>query len=655
MKTKITEKISPIIDFLKKQKLLSSLIICLSIFMVYFAISGFNIISGNDDYVVFKLINYGNIGISCLGFFFTGFISLIQPLFGNLNSYMIVQELICFISLLIINYVFLSALKGRTGLFFAIVFDIVYFSFIPLNILYSYTAIIACTAGLALLVYASMFEKRKKLRIIQEVLSFLLIITGSQIRFAPFAAVGAVFFAFAVSVLLASFIKNKKGNTVKKSDGLIIKKYLKTGLLVVIAAIIALGADVASTAVKHTLKGYDEMDEYYTALSAINDYDDTNFFMDKDFYKSIGIMSISDYSVLRHWFIDEDFYTVDKLRAIAENSQKNNTLSNKKSIFESVLNPISNGFSEAVNNGIIFGIGFVLSVLVFSIVVSSILLPSRRSSILRLGSFVVLWCFLFVVAKGFNVENMLIIPLVALTIYISFRYDNYIYLINLAISLAVIVLYCYMMTYRLYLHVTTAFALPAFVFMVLALGTAVPIKVEEKKKLSVAPIRVTALLLVACSVVSAVILFLDQPFTQTTAQNISLKQYINDNPDKIFLINQITIAKDYYEPFVLSEEPTNIMNYGLWLGKSGYMKNTRERNGIKHVFKDSINSNVVIPLFEPRDVNGVIASKYSGELSEYYNNHYAQKGETISLKFIERVGDYSIYKIVSEKNEKEKQ
>ncbi len=655
MKELIKTKTAPIIRFLKKQKLISSLIICFVFFMIYFAVCGFNIISGNDDYCVFKVLYFGDVGIPCIGWFFTAFISLIQPFFGNLNSYMIIQEIICLGSLLTINYVFLSFLKGRNSLLLTVSFDIVCFSFIPFNILYSYTAIISCAAGLALLIYASVRESRKKFRVIQEVIAFLLIITGSQIRFAPLEALGAVFFAFALCALLVSFLRNRKNNSVGKALKKPFGKYLKTGVLIILAAAIALGAEVASNAIKHTSESYNETEDYYSALSAVNDYDDTSFYMDKEFYKSIGIKSISDYSVLRHWFIDEDFYTSDRLKTIADNSRKNNTLSNQKGIFESVFTPITTAFSEGWNSGVILIVAFGLIIFIFTIVVLCIFLDKSRAALMRFGSFVILWTFFFIVAKGFNVESMLAVPLAAITVYISFRYDNYMYLRALAVTLAVVGLYFYMITMRLYLHVTAAFLIPAFVLIVLSFEDSAAKSSDKKSPRSAAPVCVTASLLIVCSIVTAVVLFMDQPFAPTAKENAALKQYINENNDKTFLINQIATAKDYYEPFVLSEEPKNIVNYGLWLGKSGYMKSTRERNGIKNVYKDSIDSNVLIPLFEPKDKNGIVVSQYSKELGDYYSNHYAEKGETISLKFVERVKNYSIYKVVSEKTEKQKE
>lgn len=136
MKFKAFSKPSPIIGFLNKQKLIPSLMLCFAIFMIYFAVSGFNIISGNDDYCVYRVLFFGDVGVPCIGWFFTAFISLIQPLFGNLNSYYIVQKIICLGSLLAINFVFLSLLTGKRSILLTVSFDIIFYSFIPINILY---------------------------------------------------------------------------------------------------------------------------------------------------------------------------------------------------------------------------------------------------------------------------------------------------------------------------------------------------------------------------------------------------------------------------------------------------------------------------------------------------------------------------------------
>lgn len=644
--------ISSIIYFLKKQKLLSSLLFCTTLFMIFIAISGFNIISGNDDYCVFKLIYFGDVAVPCVGLFFTSFISLIQPLFGNLNSYMIVQEFLCLSSALIINYVFLSTLKGKSALLLTLAFDIIYFSFIPLNILYSYTAIVSCTAGLALLVFASMFESRKCFRIVQEIIAFLMIIIGSQVRFPPFEAIGAVFAAFAAGVVLASFIKNKKHGTVKNAISVTVKKYLKTFVLIVIVAVFAFGADIASTALKHTVKGYDEIDEYYTALSAVNDHDTSSYYYEKEFFKSIGIPSSSGMILLKHWFIDEDFFTVDKLNTISEHSLATSNLGKPSGgILSYITNPIAKAFTNHLRDGSIFIMAFVLIILAFIVVVLCIMKPSLRARAIKVSLCVVLWSFFFVVA-GFSIESVLVIPLAVLTLYISLRYDNYKFLVTAVLSLAVIVIYYYMMTYRLYLHVTAAFIIPAFVFMVIGLRGETPLRKVKNKKSFVVPVCIAAAILIGCSIASASVLFLNQVYVSNKESNTALKQYINNNPNYVFLINQTGLSKDYYEPFVLEKEPENTANYGLWVGKSGYIKNTRARNGIKHIFKDSINSNIVIPIFERDDPEKTVGNNFPLEFEEYYNEQYAQKGETIKMKKIDKVGDYSIYKIVSKKNNK---
>ena len=647
---KISEKLSPVITFFKKRPLLLSLILCLTAFGFYFCASGFNIVSGNDDYVVFKLIYNGEFAIGCMGYFFTGFIYLIQPLFGNLNSYMIVQELICFGSLLAINYVILAKLRNRMGFFLTVLFDIVYFSFITLEILFTYTAVVGCSAGLVLILYAAQFESRKGFKITQGVLGFVLLFTGSQVRYSPFQSLAAIFAVFAFSIVLVSFIKNKKGNSVKTAFLSTVKKYLKTGVLVLISFIIVYSANSASAALKHTVDGYDELVEYNNAISSVNDHNICSFFYEKDFYRSIGVESNSDLVLLRNWFIDEDFFTAEKLRAIRTYSDENLSYEyGKKDYFGYITTPIFQSFSEWTSDGSIVIIAIAALVALTALVIAIVIAPKKRAAILRLSSFILLWSFFLLVSGGFSYKNLMVLPFMILTFYISFKYDIFQYIITMALSLIMIILFFYLLSYRYLFHPLLAVFFPISIFAILSLDKSRVAKISSAGKNRKPATAIISVIAIICALISAHTLFFKWVYVEFHEDNKKLTEYIDNNPDKVFLINQIVMLRGYYNPLIMSEEQENVVNYGLWVGKSHYMQNMRKINGIEHVFKDAIdNDNVLIPMYDAT-FDGGHANTFAMDFEAYYTEHYAEEGKEIKLESEGEIEGYSLYKVVSEK------
>lgn len=632
--------------FFQRQKLLSSFLICSVIFFVYFALSGFNIISGNDDYCIFKLIYFGDIGIGCVGYFLSWLLSVTHPLFGNLNTYLIAHEIVSVLSIAVINYVFLSKFKSKAGLLVTISFDIVYFSFVGMDILFSYTSIVACTAGLILMLYGSLYEKRKAFSITQIICGFLLLFWGTQFRYDPVLPMGALAAAMVFGVVLVNIIKLKKDGDFKTAVKKVFKKYIKTGILLLISAILIFSLNTVSSALKHTVDGYDELYEYNIAMSQIIDYQSAPYADNQEFYNKLDINSSADLSMIKSCFIDEDFFTAEKLQAI--NDYSDATVDGgvyNKGVLSYVLNPVKHAFSNSMESGLLLIFALVLVVFIFTFVFLFILLPKQKSALIRLGILTLGWLFYIWVAGGFVMNNILILPLIIVSIYITLRFNNYQFAVMFIILAGTAALYFYVMTLRLLFHTAMAVIFPAFALIVFSPDRENLLKQSaESKKAKALPV-ILSVLLVISSLSAGGIILTDRLSMVNTESNTKLEQYIDQHPENVFAINQMCLFRDYFDPFILPEEQKNAANYGLWVSKSGYMKDTLKRNGIKNIFRDSINSNVRIVLGESKN-NGISITPHILELETYYNEHYASKGKKIALEKSDEVDHYGIYKVV---------
>ena len=97
------------------------------------------------------------------------------------------------------------------------------------------------------------------------------------------------------------------------------------------------------------------------------------------------------------------------------------------------------------------------------------------------------------------------------------------------------------------------------------------------------------------------------------------------------------------------EKNDNVVDYGLWLTKAKCFKNSQKINHISQLFKESINSNMRIIVWEEDAADSESEKNmHIFFLTAYYNNHYAESGEVIDIVRTERVGNYSLYAVVSE-------
>ena len=643
-----SDRFNALFRAVSRQKFLFAILLCLLFSFAYIAANGLMITSENDDYCVFKAIYGGNTAVPCLGYFYTAFCALIQPLFGVINVYMTLQEIVCFFSLTAINYFFLSKLGEKRGIFYAVVFDALFLSFLIVEIMYTYSAVLASTAGLLCLFYGALYEKRKKVRILQIVCGFFLLFIGSQLRFPPFLACCGVGAVFAVGVLISRIAKKKKRDGLKRAVASVLKQYVVTGILLIAALISAFGLNVISDTIKNSSEDYRELSEYYESLSAVND-SRLNPYYYPEKMEELGLRSPDDLNTLYRWFVDDEFYTVERLNELSGfiHEDYDNGLLNK-SVFEKVLYPFGNAFTQMIKSGNILLYLLILVVTVFCVIFFSILFPRARQFLIKLFLLVFIWSFYFIIADVFKIDSILLLPLMVLSLWITLRYDRFQAIVTLFIVAGLLIPYAYLVCMRLYFYVSFAPIFPAYVMMIFGLDSENRIELKKDVKLHKVALSATAVIVAFVSVFIGVRISKDYVRTYDRECNPLMEEYITNHPDTVFLVNQAMLMKSYYNPFILPSEKPNVVNYGLWLTKAKAFKDAQKANGLEHLFRDTIDSDSRLIVWEDDDacsegkINGAVHS-----LMAYYNNHYAEDGKTIDIQRMERVGNYSLYAVVS--------
>ncbi len=662
MQDLITEKNTKenvLLKFIATHKFLSSLILCLIFSLIYLPLNGFHIYTGGDDPGIVRLISNGEIGIGFVGYFFAWFVSIMQPVFYriNLNFYYILHEIICFISLGLINYFILCRLPVKKGLFLSIVFDIVFFSFFIITIQFTMTAAVCATAGILSMIYGCIYEERKRYKRLQFFGGAFLALLGSQVRFNPFVSLCAVTAAFAFGAFLSDFIKNKKLGF-KNSLIETFKSFIKPAVAIILTAVIIFGANMLSESMKYTDPNYEDFLGYNESLSKVNDYRSANFFANKDFYRSIDIKSFAEINILKRWCVDDDFFTKEKLDAISSYSAEHAyDGAGSKSSLKVLMTRIGEGLSDHVKSGLIILDVFIAIAVLFTLWILFFVSRKKFYIVFPIVLFASMWGILLLTTGGLTASadncNLLILPISIFTIYVAIFYNKHQQIITFFLSLAVIALYIYLYLSRIHFTASLCFYLPAYAFMLFSLNEENRKEINFKKHPMLLK-RIAAAALVITAISSGALLFMKVTYVEYPEEYEKVQKYIKSHKDNTFLKDGIYRDKSNFNALVESDEPKNIISFGGWDKHSKTYKNSLKSRGINHLFKDTVDSDIIVVLFNYSGNPDVLNGKV-GDFQIYYNDHYAPKGKVISLKKIKDFNRYTMYKIVSEKIDNKKQ
>ena len=640
--------------FITKHKFLSSLLLCLLFFLIYLPLNHFHIYTGGDDPVICKLISNGEV---YTGYFFSWFVSKLQPLFPHLSFYYIFQEIICFVSLGSINYFFFCKLSAKKGLFYSVLFDIVFFSFFIIVIQFTHTSAVACAAGLACIIYGCMYEKRKRIQLIQMIGGAFLLFIGSQIRFNPFVSLCLVAAAFALGVFLSSFFRMKRGSTFKKALAQTVKKYAKTALVLVVTLAVMFGVNKVSDALKYTSPDYQDFYEYNQELSRVNDYRIANFFANKDFYRSIGIESFAETNILKRWCVDDDFFTKEKLKQIADYAEVHTADGiGSRSTPHALFTIIGNGIQQRVKSGIIIIDAVIFVVVVILLWILWLLAKQKLKIVFPAVAFAAIWGVLFASTGGFsdglNSSKLLLLPICVFTVVTAILYNRYQQIINLCITVISAALYIYLALSRVHFSAAVCICLPAYALMILSLDEKNLRKFHFKKHPNVLK-SIIAVVLILTSSFTAAALFLNYSYVEYPEDYHQVKAYIESHPDNLFLEDGIFMTDSNVNALVKPDTPDNVITFGSWDKHSRTYRESMKKHGIEHLFPDAIDSNIIVVLFHYAESSDATEGLVS-DLQIYYNDHYAPEGQYVALEKVKGFSHYDMYKIVSHDLENEK-
>lgn len=627
-----------------KNTLFLSCVITLGFCLLSFLLSGFHIAySTNDDYFISLMILSGEDKNIFLSYFLSAPLVWLQRIMPTLNLFIFFQIILCVVSLVTINYVLLSRFNKKTGAILASGFTLLYVATATVYLQWTQTSVLGAVAGLLLALYAVLYTKDKKM-VFLVVLGGCLALVSSLYRITSFFVVCVIFFGYLFIKLVAEVaIIKKTDRSFKSSFSIVLHKYGKTILVLLLVLVVGIGLDYASKSIKSSSAEYTEFNEYNSVRSGSVDYYRPPYDENQEFYQSIGIHSQNDLDMLGTWHGDEDFFTTDRLSAISDYL--------KQPQFESVfsLNYIYRLLSNKINSLMSVKTELVLGFLIAISIAGLILLFIFRNKIKFLFPIFLslLWVAFFYV---FSISNrtFLALPIAVIVIISSFVFNRYNYIVNTFLTFVFMGLYTYLNFTRISFRTTYNIILPVFLLVVFNISKN-EIRVKVKQVSGVKRTSLCIISAVLCSsiaIVSTVVVYVFEIQTHFQADDLSLINYTQQHENTVFvceLENYREAFYNYSEPLGAPKTNDNIIHFLGWMVGSPYYHRELQNHQITQLFDDMIDSGTIKLVLKQKNNEG----RDLREMYElYYNEHYSN-GSEILLKEEDRVGDNIIYSIVS--------
>ncbi len=626
---------------IRSNYLLISFGLNLVVFMMIFAIHGFRFIyESNDDFFISLFIVNGYDKCLFISYFITVVLVPLQKIFTAVNMWMVSQFLFSFLSAVIIIYVFLSKFGIKLGILFSLLLHVAfgYYSFVSLQ--FTRTPVIMASAGYLLIVLVLFSNDKDNQRWInvKSVLGAVLVILSSFYRFYSFLSVSGVFFVFIFALLFVKWLRSWKKNT-KINYFVLAKKMMFVLLLFVVAFAL------------EKLSGYIKMsgdmdylyhEKYQIARSNCIDMLPSPYQGNEKFYNSIGIFSENDVLALWTWTVsDKDFFTLEKLTAIAEYSKKDTGLINhlNRSITD-IHNIVANKFGSGCNIVMIVSVICCLIFLIFLIVF--------RNKWKRIFPFlfIVGWlAFLYLyylcydyariyhsVYTALSLIYLVIFPGI-LMIFLSFIGNRYHFIIQCFISGVLFALVMYLEFTRINFRSAYTVIFPAMCITIYNFDRKnvqvdiVKIRPNLKKGISIAGI-----IFYLVVVIAGIKIF---PFPNAPKNNYAVFTYIENHKENFYFLDsfQNSAMKNSNNPMLRPEMASNTIHTS-WPTGSELFKKIQQEYDMEHLYADMIDNPHAF----------YVSDRQIPMVEKYYNDHYSNGRNNIMLEQIEDEG-IKLYRI----------
>ncbi len=595
-------------------------------FLVFFIINNFHLTSETyDDFFISLFIAKGYNKCLFVSYFSTVILVPLQKIFTIVNVWTISLFLFNFASIVVIVYIFLSKFGTKFGILFSLLFNIAfgYYNFVSLQ--FTRTSTTMATAGYLLIVW-SLFSNTKKWTNWQSILGAVLVILSSFYRFYSFLSVSGVFFVFIFALLLVKWLRSWKEKA-KMNYFVLVKKFV----FLILILVIAFSLEKLSVYIKTSDADYLYHERYQSVRSLCVDYDICPYSENEKFYNSIGISSEDDLQLLRSWIVgDEDFFTLERLTAIAEHSEEDRGFMNHLNTgVDMVHDVIANKLGSAYN--------IIIILLAICCIIFLILLIVFRNKWKRIFPFLfaVIWggfLYLFYAFYHYDLMYMAVFPGI-LMIFLSFLGNRYHFIIQCFMSAVLFSLTVYLEFTRSNFRGTYTFIFPVMCIAIYNFNkNNIQInirKIQPNVKKGILGVGVAVYLVVSVIIVRMF------PFFVVFENNYNIFNYIENNKNNFYLFDLLQVgAMKNSDDLILKPDMGDNSIYSGWAIGSRWFNEVKKAYHVEHLYADIVDNPYAF----------YISDKRISMVEKYYNDHYSNGKNNIILEQV-KDDSFMVYRI----------
>ena len=559
----------------------------------------------NDDYWISVLIYQGDKNILFINFFLSAFLGVMQHIFPFVNCFALFQQLSCFASIIVLNYVILNIIDRCLGIVITFVSSAFIFYFCILLLQWTHTATLTCISGIVLAYYAFQYENRKKYKVISLITAVFLLLIAFFTRVEVVKVCLVFTFLFVLGSFINGFSLKKNWVDLKNTATDFCKKNICFIMAILVFAGIGYVTNVASNNIKNGNESYYEHEQYQNACSSVSDYEILPYRGNEDFYDSVCI-SENDLAFWKTLYIDSNVFSKDKLQLVseyAENHHRNqsgvayvinwNIKSAKKNLknYYRSLVQVQDRLGLNIPNKafLLIVLLFFVSIIIIIVFCIKLRLKSISISFKSVCIFLpllLLWT-IFLTVVGIDNYNFLFLIVFALVIINIIRNKNSRVIYSYIFSLSSIGLYLYQRCFRMSLRVAFTFLFPTIVFMLIITYMASENEdtcqntVLSEQKICIWK-KVVASILISGTLLSAFIINWNGYYLPQTMQyDYQIRNYIDNHSDIDYYTvwGDSAIERAYVNSTILPGLQDNNVFLGGWYKSSDYFDKLINKKG----------------------------------------------------------------------------
>lgn len=295
---------------IKHKNIIMAIAVNLFFLILFAALNGFKY-ELSDDWFFAVNIADGHYNYTFCNYFIQLLSGIVQNYIYPINAFMLLQLIFCFISMVVIVYIFLDVFETKTGLYFVALIETAFAINAYSLITFTKTAAILIIAG-GLMIFWAHCQKKN---ILYSFFGIVLAVLGSFYRFKIFYSVFVVFALFALVYIIHTMKKPSVLGFFESCKELLWSRFP------IVLALLLVAVFLFSNISKAIIYSDDELDFYreYNALrSSVVDFQLPSF---NEYPEELTELKISknDLKLLKKWYLDkEGMAQIDVLRELVK-------------------------------------------------------------------------------------------------------------------------------------------------------------------------------------------------------------------------------------------------------------------------------------------------------------------------------------------------